>query len=60
METDWQTKLNTDDITEHHDMLEQLHCFGLLLSIDRRQVVSDEMVYRFVHTFIEPESEDTE
>ena len=60
MEQIKQTTLSIDDITDHHKLLEQQHCFGLLLSIDHRQEVSNEMVERFVHTFIEPESEDTE
>uniref|UniRef100_A0A6M3LVW4 Uncharacterized protein n=1 Tax=viral metagenome TaxID=1070528 RepID=A0A6M3LVW4_9ZZZZ len=47
-----QTTLTIKDITEHHDMLEQEHCVNLFLPADRRQEVMDEMLERFIETFL--------
>lgn len=53
MEQIKRTTLTEQDITEHHAMLEQQHCIDLFLPADRRQEVADEMVLRFVETFLE-------
>lgn len=53
MEQIKQTTLTIDDITEHHAMSESEHCIDLMLPADRRQEVADNMVLRFVVTFIE-------
>jgi len=46
------TTLTIDDITDHHKLLEQQHCIDLFLPADRRQEVADEMVMRFIGTFM--------
>ena len=50
-----QTTLSIEDISEHHRFLEQQHCIAPveILPIDRRQEVADDMLERFIHTFLE-------
>lgn len=50
-----QTIFSIQDITEHHNILEQEHCVDLFLPADRRQEVMDEMLERFIETFLESE-----
>ena len=47
-----QTTLSIQDITEHHRFLEQQHCIDLFLPADRKQEVADDMVMRFIGTFM--------
>ena len=48
-----QTTLTVQDITEHHTFLERNQCIDLFLPADHRQEVADDMVERFIGTFLE-------
>ena len=51
------TTLTINDITEHHTFLERNQCIDLFLPADRRQEVADDMVERFIGTFMVLEGE---
>lgn len=47
------TTLSQQDIDDHWEFISREHCIDLMLPPDRRQDIADDMVQRFIETFID-------